>query len=65
MEEMMRRDDSYDHNAWLRSKRIFHRDDAWYVATREGELGPFPLLEMAVIEWKRYLKELSPAREGG
>ena len=45
----MRRDDPNDDKIWLRSDRIFYRDDGWYVATREGDLGPFRSLEMAVI----------------
>ena len=52
----MRRDEnSYDHTVWLRSKRIFHSDDGWYVDTRDRKLGPFPFRRTAVIELRRYL----------
>ena len=54
----MRRDDPNDDETWTSSKRILHRDDAWYVATRKGDLGPFPFRQMAVIEWKRYIRKL-------
>ena len=57
----MRRDDQrYDHTVWLRSKRIFHSYDGWYVDTRDRKLGPFPFRRTAVIELKRYLGELNP-----
>ena len=57
----MRRDDPHDdHTVRLRSKRIFHSDDGWYVDTRDRELGPFPFRRTAVIELKRYLGELNP-----
>ena len=57
----MRRDEnSYDHTVWLRSKRIFHSDDGWYVDTRDSKLGPFPFRRTAVIELKRYLGYLNP-----
>ena len=56
----MSRDTLYDHSVWLRSKRIFHSDDGWYVDTREHQLGPYRLRQTAVIELKRYLRELNP-----
>ena len=40
--------------------RISLRADGWYVVTREGDLGPFALLEMAVIELDCYLDEVQP-----
>ena len=57
-DEIMRRDDPKDDKSWLRSDRIFYRDDGWYVATREGDLGPFPGRSLAVIELNRYFREL-------
>ena len=60
MEEIMRQDDPDDHTVWLRSKRILHSDDGWYVGTRDRKLGPFPFRRTAVIELKTYLKELNP-----
>ena len=40
--------------------RISLRADGWYVVTREGDRGPFALLEMAVIELDCYLDEVRP-----
>ena len=60
MEQIMRQDDPDDHTVRLRSKRIVHSDDGWYVGMRDRKLGPFPFRRTAVIELKRYLGELNP-----
>ncbi len=54
----MRHDDPDDDKVWFRSVRIFHTDDGWYVGTREGDIGPFPDKQLAVIALKRYIREL-------
>ena len=59
-DDFMRRDDPNDDKIWLRSERISLRDAGWYVATREGDLGPFPLLEMAFTELNRYIRKMDP-----
>ncbi len=59
IEPRMRHDDSDGEKVWYRSKRTFHTDDGWYVDTREGNLGPFPGRQLAVIELQRYLNQLN------
>ena len=54
----MRHSDPDDDKVWFRSKRIVHTDNGWYVGTRESNLGPFPDRQLAVIELKRYVREL-------
>ncbi len=58
----MRHDDPDDDKVWFRSKRIFHTDDGWYVATREGDLGPLPDRRLAAIQLKHYVRELERQR---
>ncbi len=62
-EPLIRQDDSDSDRAWLRTKRIFHTDNGWYVGTREDNLGPFPDRKLAVIELKRYVRELKRQKQ--
>ncbi len=54
----MLQDDPSSDKVWFRSKRILHTDDGWYVATREGDLGPFPDRRLAAIQLKHHVREL-------
>ncbi len=55
----MRQDDADLDRVWFRSRRIFRTDDGWYVATREGDLGPFPDKRLAAIQLKHHVRELA------
>ena len=43
---------------WFLSKRIFQTDEGWYADTRDGNIGPFPNSQLAIIELKFYIKYL-------
>ncbi len=63
-EPLIRQDDPDSDKVWFRTKRIFHTDNGWYVGTREDNLGPFPDRKLAVIELKRYVRELKRQKQG-
>ena len=51
----MRKDDVQKYPAEaFRSERVFFSNDAWWVATREGERGPFPSKELAKTDAHNY-----------
>ncbi|MEE8286748.1 MAG: DUF6316 family protein [Gammaproteobacteria bacterium] len=62
-EPLIRQDDPDSDRVWLRTKRIFHTDNGWYVGTREDNLGPFPDRKLAVIELKRYVRKLKRQKQ--
>jgi hypothetical protein len=38
----------------FRPHRIYSADGVWYIATREGERGPFPTKQLAELDLKNY-----------
>ena len=54
-------DDPKHDKVWLRSERIPSRDDGWYIATPDGDVGPFPDRRWAVTElMQRYHRASRP-----
>ena len=51
----MRKDDDKQYRAEaFRADRVYFSDGAWWVATREGERGPFPTKELAATDAHNY-----------
>ena len=53
----MRKSDSSETRHFRSADRVFRVDDAWFVETREGDLGPFPTREEASLRLKRFIGE--------
>ena len=54
----MRQDDKDTNKRYFRSSdRVFHMNDGWYFASREGDIGPFVSERMAHDEVDRFLSE--------
>lgn len=59
----MRESDSKSNRPYFRSDtRVFNQNGAWYVATREGDQGPFWRQEQAEEEAVRYAQACSSWR---
>lgn len=48
---------------WFRTKRCFTIGSDWFVATREGEVGPFKTRDDAELSISRYLRNTSEFQE--
>jgi hypothetical protein len=52
--QMMRKDDTAE-RTHFRSGRLIHQMGAWYIATREGDMGPFTNRSTAETALRRFL----------
>lgn len=48
---------------WFRTKRCFTVGSDWFVATREGEVGPFKSRNEAELSVTRYLKSSNESQD--
>ena len=60
-EPSQRKDDPAGNRLIYRSRRLFFAGNGWYLATREGERGPFPSKRIALLELRHFLRELNRA----
>ena len=53
----MRKSDEKEIRHFRSADRVFRVDEAWFVETREGDLGPFPTREEALIRLRHFIGE--------
>ena len=53
----MRKTDTSDTRRFRSADRVFRADDAWFVETREGDLGPYATREEAAMRLRQFIAE--------
>jgi hypothetical protein len=53
----MKRKSDVGERTYFRSGRLIHQAGAWYIATREGELGPFRDRALATAALQRHVRK--------
>ena len=53
----MRKTDTSEIRYFRSADRVFRVDDAWFVETRESDLGPFPTREEALMRLRQHIGE--------
>jgi hypothetical protein len=54
----MRKDDSKEKTYFRAKDRVFHINDGWWYAKREGDRGPWPSKQAAADELTAYIREV-------